>query len=325
MSGAANVGSRQVLIAMIMALGLLLAITSCSRPEETTRVDFSRVKHVPRPTVPADPAKSLRVAVGAMISPQQTFQHYRDLLSYLGARLDKSVHLVQRKTYGEINRLLARGEIDLAFICSGPYAAGNRLHNFELLAAPVVQGSHFYRSYLIVNAQSPYRSLADLKGRVFAFTDPESNSGKIVPTYWLALMGRKPETFFGQVIYTHAHDNSIMAVARGLVDGASVDGLIWDFYNRTNPLFTARTRIIKKSEPFGIPPVVVSHQMPTHLKRAIQNVLLTSYQDPQGRAILNSLQIDRFVLANDQWYDSVRHMLNELEIGRRQAHVAAQP
>jgi phosphonate transport system substrate-binding protein len=310
---------------LAIALAMSVAALGCSRQDEDKRIDFSRVKPVARPTVPPSPVKSLRVAVGAMISPQQTFHHYRALLSYLGSKLGRQVNLVQRKTYGEINKLLDRGEIDLAFICSGPYAVGSKRYNLELLAAPEVQGSHFYRSYLIVNAQSPYQRLADLRGRVFAFTDPESNTGKIVPTFWLVGMNQKPETFFAQVIYTHAHDNSIMAVARGLVDGAAVDGLIWDYYHRIDPGFTAKTRIIKKSQPFGIPPVVGSRYLPALLKKDIRRVLFEMHTDSKGHKILNGLMIDRFVPAQDSWYGSVRQMLRKLQDSKGQAHVAAQP
>lgn len=314
----------QILITVLL-LSLLPAPVGCERREEAKRVDFSRVQAAPRPAAPPRPAESLRAAVGAMVSPQQTFDRYRELLTYLGAKLDRSIDLVQRKTYGEITELLGRGEIDLAFICSGPYAIGGKRHGLRLLAAPQVRGSHFYRSYLIVNARSPYHSLADLRGRVFAFTDPSSNTGKIAPAFWLALRGETPESFFAQTIYTHAHDNSIMAVARGLVDGAAVDGLIWDFYNRNAPSLTAKTRIIKRSEPFGIPPVVASRRLPARLAKAIQQVLLTMHQDPQGRDILTSLQIDRFVPARDEWYDSVRRMLSKLETSQRRTNAAAQP
>ena len=315
----------QILPVLAIALALSLAGLGCTQQDEAKRVDFSRVKLVARPTVPPSPAKPLRVAVGAMISPQQEFHHYQELLSYLGTKLNRKVHLVQRKTYGEINKLLGRGEIDLAFICSGPYATGGKRYNLELLAAPEVQGSHFYRSYLIVNSQSPYHSLADLRGRVFAFTDPESNTGRIVPTFWLAGMNQRPETFFAQVIYTHAHDNSIMAVARGLVDGAAVDGLIWDYYHRIDPSLTAKTRVIKKSEPFGIPPVVGSRYLSAQLKQDVRRVLFDMHTDPQGRKILGGLMIDRFVPAQDAWYGSVRNMLSKLEASKGQARVAAQP
>ena len=44
--------------------------------------------------------------------------------------------------------------------------------------------------------------------------------------------------FFSNTIYTYSHDNSIMAVAKGMVDGASVDGLIWEFYHQRKPTIT---------------------------------------------------------------------------------------
>jgi phosphonate transport system substrate-binding protein len=62
------------------------------------------------------------------------------------------------------------------------------------VATPEVQNSHFYHSYLIVNNTSTFQTLEDLRGRVFAFTDPDSNSGKLVPTYWLWQMGEKAQT-----------------------------------------------------------------------------------------------------------------------------------
>jgi len=84
---------------------------------------------------------------------------------------------------------------------------------------------------------------------VFAFTDPDSNTGRLVPTFWLSQIGERPESFFSKTIYTYSHDNSILAVNRALVDGAAVDGLIWEYYHRKNPVFTSKTRVIRKSEP----------------------------------------------------------------------------
>ena len=90
----------------------------------------------------------------------------------------------------------------------------------EALVVPEVNGIPLYYSYLIVRADAPFRSLADLRDRTFAFSDPLSNSGRLVPVYQLALMGETPESFFGRYIFTYAHDNSIKAVAENLVDAA---------------------------------------------------------------------------------------------------------
>jgi phosphonate transport system substrate-binding protein len=237
-----------------------------------------------------------------MVSPKETFVHYRELFEYIGRKTGRPVELIQRKTYLEINQLLGRGEIDLAFICSGPYAGGQEKYGFQALAVPQVQGGHTYRSYLIVNQEKPYRQLQDLRGRVFAFTDPHSNTGRLAPTYWLHRMGEKPESFFSKVLYTYSHDNSILAVSRGLVDGAAVDSLIWEYFQHTNPELTRSTRIIQKSEPYAIPPIVASRQFPPEKREQIRHILLTLHLGTEGRHILQGLMIDRFIAPPADWF-----------------------
>lgn len=304
---------------------LLLLTYGCGRSGDSQVVDFSNTVSVARPGDQPREQDSLRVAVAAMISPKETFVYYRQILDYIGTNLGKDVQLVQRKTYGEINELFGKREIDLAFVCSGPYATGKEKFGFELLATPQVQGSHFYHSYLIVNKDSNFHRLEDLKGRVFAFTDPDSNTGKLVPTYWLAQVGARPETFFGKTIYTYSHDNSILAVARGLVDGAAIDGLIWEYYHSKNPTFTSRTRIIKKSEPYGIPPLVAAKHSPPELKKRISQLLLSMHRDPEGRRILKELMIDRFIPPKEEWYDTIRLMKQRLASLHKRTYAVSKP
>jgi phosphonate transport system substrate-binding protein len=290
-----------------LAFLLLGGFCGCGSESDKVVVDFAKTVSVARPErASANPP--LRVAVAAMISPSETFDLYRQLLSYLGGRLDRELEFVQRKTYGEINELLMRGQIDLAFICSGPYVSGKERYGFEPLAVPEIKGSHFYHSYLIVHQESGFKSLEDLKGRTFAFTDPDSNTGRLVPTYWLAEMGARPETFFSRIIYTYSHDNSIMAVARGLVDAATVDGLVWEHYQARNPAFTSRTRVIKKSQPYGIPPLVASRHLARETREHLQKLLFAMHQDPEGKPILSELMIDRFIPLKEEWYAGLRQM-----------------
>jgi phosphonate transport system substrate-binding protein len=297
-----------MLIRFLIVLTLSLSF-GCTGNDDTKVVDFSRTIEVARPETEMQARQPLRVAVAAMVSPRETFVYYRELLDYIGTGLHKDVQLTQRKTYAEINELLGLGEIDLAFLCSGPYALEKDKHGFDLLATPEVHGSHFYQAYLIVNETSPYMALEDLKGKTFAFTDPDSNTGRLVPCYWVATLHKRPESFFSKTIYTYSHDNSIMAVAKGMVDGASVDGLIWEYYHQRKPAVTARTRIIKKSEEYGIPPLVASRTLPSDTKKAVRRLLFSMHQDPQGRKILDQLMIDCFVEPDENWYDSIRAML----------------
>jgi phosphonate transport system substrate-binding protein len=165
-----------------------------------------------------------------------------------------------------------------------------------------------------VAKDSPYQSLDELRGKRFAFTDPLSNTGKLVPTYMLAKMNETPKRFFKEVIFTKSHDKSIKAVAQGIVDGAAVDSLIWEYLNATNPESTSKTRIIKKSTPYAIPPVVVPRNLDPGLKDKMKKAFLHAHLDPKGREILQKMKIDRFFEIHDKAYDSVREMQDWLKM-----------
>ena len=316
--------SKNSLFILFLTISASLSfLYACGGETDARVVDFSKTVVIEQPGKETSDNPTFRMAVAAMISPKDTFVYYRQLLDYIGHRLGREVQFIQRKTYGEINELLGKGQIDLAFICSGPYVAGKEKYGFELLATPEVQKSHFYQSYLIVNKTSRFRNLNDLRGHVFAFTDPDSNTGKLVPTYWLSQIDEQPETFFSKTIYTYSHDNSILAVAKSLVDGAAIDGLIWEYYHRKNPIFTSKTRIIRKSEPYGIPPIVASPFLAPDLKNRIRQVLFAMHRDPGGKKILEELMIDRFTSTQDAWYDSIRNMGLEIASLEKQSNATS--
>lgn len=148
--------------------------------------------------------------------------------------------------------------MDLAFVCTSSYILGKREFGLQLLAAPQVEGEVVYRAQLIVPANSTATQIQDLHGKVFAFTDPTSFTGRIYPTYLVQNLGETPESFFSQTFFTYSHDNAIRAVADGIADGASVDSLVLEFALKRQPELAGQIRIIHTSPSFGIPPVVVS-------------------------------------------------------------------
>ena len=112
-------------------------------------------------------------------------------------------------------------------------------------------------------------------------------------------------------------------MAKALVDGAAIDGLIWEYYHQKDPVFTSRTRIIRKSEPYGIPPIVASRHISSELKSRIRQLFFTMHNDPEGQKILAELMIDRFIEPRAEWYDSIREM--ELKIalmGKKNAEIS---
>lgn len=286
---------------------LISGLANCNKKEEPTKINLE--KKEPVTVTPAkNNVKHLRIAVGGMITPKEGLAYYRHFLDYIGEKLGLHVDFVDREDYAEINDLLRKGNIDAAFVCSGPYVDGHKDFGLELLVAPQVFGKTDYYSYIIVAKESPINDFEGLRGKKFAFTDPLSNTGTLVPTFMLAKMGETPDTFFQSYIYTKTHDKAIKAVAMGIVDGAAVDSLIWEYLDRTNPKFTAKTRIIKKSSPYAIPPVVIRHGLNPMLKESLRRIFLKANEEEKGRELLKKMMIDKFIVIDDRAYDSVREM-----------------
>lgn len=314
----------------ILAVATLVVFSAaffigCESDAESVTVNFSKRVDIPPPETIAPEKAPLRVAVAAMVSPKETFIYYREIIDYLSTRLEQNIELVQRKTYTEINEMLGQGVIDLAFICSGPYVSGKAAFGFEALAAPQIRGKAVYRSFLIVHRDSPCRRLDDLRGKTFAFTDPASNTGFLVPLYLLAEKREQPESFFGKTIFTYSHDNSILAVAKNLVDGAFVHEQIWEYYRIRYPEHASKTRIVYRSEPFGNPPLVASGGLADPVKKRVRDLVLSMHLDTEGKKVLSELYIDRFIPVNDELYDPVRKMKARLQEGKSANDATAKP
>ncbi len=296
-----------VIAATILALAFIF-VNQSDWPEEAAEVRLEEnLITLPLGLQKENSPEVLRVAIGSMISPAETYKYYYDMLGYLEGKLGKKVALSQRRSYEEVNELIFGGKVDLAFICSGPYVKAEWL--VDLLVAPQVDGKTEYHALLIVPTDSDAEELADLKGKRFAFMDPDSHTGKVYPTWRLMQMGESPESFFGEYIYTHSHDNSIRAVAKGIVDGASVHSLVYDYVKTRRPDLTDKTRVIERSKPFGIPPVVVRQGLDEEEVTVLRDIFLNMDKDPLGKQILTQLNIDRFVTISSHAYDSVRRMV----------------
>ena len=131
-----------------------------------------------------------------MVTPQDGYVYYQQLIDFLAEKLQVKIQALDPGNYQQGNRLLETGNADVAFVCAGPYVEGHDRFGLQLVAAPVVNGESAYYSNLIVPMGSPARTLADLRGKDFALSDPLSNSGALVPRFELARQGETLESFF---------------------------------------------------------------------------------------------------------------------------------
>jgi phosphonate transport system substrate-binding protein len=250
----------------------------------------------------------LKIGVASMITPVDSVKYYQDVIDYIGEAIGRPVQMVHRRTYAEMDALLEKGEVKVAFICSGPYVRNRKRFGVELLVAPRVHGKSAYHAYIIVHGESPIKSFIELKDKTFAFTDPRSNTGKLYPTYLLTTMGTAPEKFFQNVRYSYSHNKSIEMVAKKMVDGAAVQSPVYDYMLKAGSPYVKQTKIIKRSPPYGNPPVVVTRDIDPVLRNTMKEAFLAMGKKSKGRAILDTMMIDEFVEVPDASYDAIRAM-----------------
>jgi len=227
---------------------------------------------------------------------------------YLQRKLKQPVEFIQRDSYSEMIDLIRQDKIDFAWVCSYPFLLLKK--NVKLVAVPQYKGRSVYRSYIIVPASdTTTKSIADLKGKIFAYADPYSNSGYLSPRYSIRRLGKDPDTFFRKTFFTWSHRNVIQAVAAGLAQGGAVDSYIWESLNLFDPNLTQRTRIVSRSEEYGFPPVVARRSIPEPEFKAMQNTLLDMSSSLEGKALLKQLNIEGFKKGNRHIYDSVEKMI----------------
>jgi phosphonate transport system substrate-binding protein len=226
------------------------------------------------------------------------------LKTYLSGALGRPVTLVTRRTYQEITALLLSGQLDAAWICGYPFIQYR--DRLSLVAVPLWRGRPLYQSYLIVGRERPAEGIEDLRGDLHAFSDPDSNSGHLVTQAALAALGEIPDRFFSKTFFTYSHRNVVRAVASGLAQSGSVDGYVWEVMSELEPGLTGRTKVVRKSEWLGFPPIACAKTAErSDLVADIRRALVAMGDDQGGRRVLNLLRLDGFTPGDAGLFDGI--------------------
>jgi phosphonate transport system substrate-binding protein len=235
-----------------------------------------------------------------------------EMTEFFTRKLDQPVSAVRRRTYQEITSMLLSGGVQAAWICGFPYVRYRE--RLSVLAMPLYKGVPLYESYLIVNKDNPAQDLDELSGSVHAFSDPNSNSGYLVTMHLLAERKRNPRSFFSETIFTYSHRNVIRAVSSGLAQSGSVDGYVWDVVAKSEPSLVAGTRVIRRSESLGFPPIACSIDAKNDkLVVKFAEALFKMHEDPLGQRILKTLHLDGFAPGNSSNYDAIAEKFNAVK------------
>lgn len=189
-------------------------------------------------------------------------------------------------------------------------AANNNYANVE----PVAQlrlgnGALGYRSCLIVHAESDMFSPEDMAGKTFAFNDPNSTSGYLVPSmFFMSEMSIDPQKYFSKVTFSGSHEASILAVANRKVEVASTNLPDLQQLTRENKVPRGGLRVIWVSKLIPNDPIVVRKDLPASFKSAVQESLVSmKAKNPDAFKEIGAW-LSGFVAADDSKYQVIRDL-----------------
>jgi phosphonate transport system substrate-binding protein len=189
-------------------------------------------------------------------------------------------------------------------------ASNNNYANVEPIAQlQLANGSLGYRSCLIVHNDSDMFSPEDMAGKTFAFNDPNSTSGYLVPSaFFMMEMSVDPKKYFSKVTFSGSHEASILAVANKKAEVASTNLPDLQQLTREGKVPRGALRVIWVSKLIPNDPIVVRKDMPASLRSAITESLTTmKARHPETFKEIGAW-LGGFVPADDAKYQVVRDL-----------------
>ena len=193
---------------------------------------------------------------------------------------------------------------DIAYLGPFSYVLATTVTPVEAfaIAETAKAGRTYYHSKIIALKSSGIKTLADLKGKNFAFVDPASTSGYAFPLAGLLKAGIEPKRDFKTVLFTGAHDANALAVANGKVDAATIADRILDAAIAKGHIKADQIQVVWESAPIPESPMVwrkdLSPETKAKVKAAFLSIKDLNWSD-QGK-------LNGFKETNDQAYDIVR-------------------
>lgn len=145
---------------------------------------------------------------------------YRPLAAYLEKQLDRKVELRTVDTWEGLAKSLANGETDLALMGPWGYVLANHESGAQAVSTILYDGKPEYYAIMVTHPDSGIKSVADLKGRTFAFGDKGSTSGYLIPLHYFMTQGINPDTYFAKVLNTK-HQAIETQVTQGVLDAGA--------------------------------------------------------------------------------------------------------
>ena len=238
-------------------------------------------------------------------------KRYEPLLEYLKAETGIKCELIISQDYRDLLGKFMRGEIDIARFGGVTFTMARSISQAEPLVMRDIDKN--FRSHFLVRANSTAKTIAEFKGKLFAFGSRFSTSGHLMPRYFLKEENIVPETFFSEIRYSGAHDRTANWVSNGNVDIGVANAEVIDMLLSQKGAKALNIRILKTTQPYADYVWAARETLPESVKQKITSAFLKlSRQTAQGGKILDAVNAEAYLPALNSDFDILQNTARQL-------------
>lgn len=253
----------------------------------------------------ADTPTVLRVSAIPDEAPTELQRKFKPLGEYLSQATGMKVVFTPVSDYAAVVESLATKKLDMAWLGGFTYVQAKiRTHG---TAIPIVQRAEdaVFTSKFIT-ADPAIKTLADLKGKTFAFGAPSSTSGSLMPRFFLQQDGLNPEKDFKTVAYSGAHDATVAFVAAGKAEAGVLNTSVWDKLVESKKVDTSKVRVFATTPTyFDYNWTVRGDLDPAIIKKLTAAFLALDPSKPEHKAIMDLQRASKFIATDSKNYDGI--------------------
>ena len=258
------------------------------------------------PAMLAQPAGLLRVSAIPDESPTELQRKFKPLGDYLRQETGMEVQFVPVTDYAAVVEGLATNKLDLAWLGGFTYVQARLRTNGGVV--PIAQRAEDakFTSRFIVPINSPAKTLADLKGKTFAFGAPSSTSGSLMPRYDLLQAGIDPERDFKSVAFSGAHDATVAFVAAGRAEAGVLNASVMDKLVESKNANAEKVRVLAITPPYYDYNWTVRPGLdPALTKKLTDAFLKLDPAKPAMKEIMDLQRASKFIPTQNSNYDGI--------------------
>ena len=251
-------------------------------------------------------AQTLKVSAIPDEAPTELARKFAPLGNYLEKETGLKVEYTPVTDYAAVVEGLATNKIDMAWLGGFTFVQAKIRTNGG--ATPIVQRAEdeIFASKFIVPADSPAKTLADLKGKTMVFGSPSSTSGHLMPRFFLMKAGVDAGKDFKNVAFSGAHDATVAFVAGGKGDAGVLNASVMDKLLESKNANALKVKVIATTPPYFDYNWTVRPGMDAALTKKLTDAFLKlDPANPAHKEIMNLQRASKFVATKTANYDGI--------------------